>query len=80
MAISLSGKITVVIFTLASIILTFIGYLAPESPVYNRSNGVSLIKVFPSTVAIDPGTAQMPMDGPTVVLGVFGMKFTSFVY
>ena len=81
MAISFSGKkFTIVIFTLASVVLTFIVYLAPESPVYKRGSGVSLMKVFPSTVAIDPGTAQTPMDGPTVVLGVFGMKFTLFVY
>ena len=71
MPLSPTGKITILVLTFASFVLTFIVYLAPE--MYNHHN-VSLITVFPSTVVIDPGTAQAPMDGPTVILGVFGMK------
>jgi hypothetical protein len=71
MPLSWTGKITIVILTFASLVLTLIVYLAPE--MYNHNN-VSLITVFPSTVAIDPGTAQEPTAGPTVILGVFGMK------
>ena len=71
---TLTGMITIVALTFASFVLTVIVYIAPL-----REKSVSLIKVFPSTVAIHPGTAQEPMDGPTVLLGVFGMKFTSFV-
>lgn len=77
MPISWTGKLTIVILTFASSVLTLIAYLAPEK--YNHQN-VSFITVFPSRVVIDPGSAQEPMDGPTVILGVFGMKFMLFVY
>ena len=70
-ALSWTGKLTIVILTFASFVLTLVVYLAPE---YYNQNNVSLITVFPSTVAIEPGTAQEPTAGPTVILGVFGMK------
>jgi hypothetical protein len=75
MPISFNAKLGILILTFASSILTFIVYLAPEG--YNHNN-VAFVTVFPSTI---PGiTAQLPVDGPTVVLGVFGMKFTLFIY
>ena len=75
MPLSCSGKLTIVILTFSSFVLTLIVYLAPE--MYNHNN-VSLITVFPSTVAIDPGTAQEPIAGPTVILGVFGMELSCY--
>ena len=67
---SLTEKRTIQILTFISAILTFIVYLAPE--MVNNQN-VSLLLVTTSTVA--------KKDGPTVVLGVFGMKFMlSIIY
>lgn len=78
MALTLNGKVVIMLLTFASLVLTLIVYFAPEK---SRDHGsISLITVFPST-AINPGTiAQEQTDGPTVVLGVFGMTFTLFVF
>ena len=68
--------VTVVFLTLVSIVLTIFAHVAPEF--YNHNN-VSLISVFPSTVPGSP--KEPPIDGPTVFLGVFGMKIHCyFVY
>ena len=73
MALSLYGKIVIMLLTFASLVLTLIVYFAPEKS--RDHSSVSLITVFPST-AIN----LEPTDGPTIVLGVFGMKFTLFVH
>lgn len=59
-------KITAAIgfLTFASIVLTIVAYL--------NNWRISLIVVSPSSV---PGTLQSPaIEGPTVILNVFGMK------
>jgi hypothetical protein len=77
MALSFYGKIVIMLLTFASLILTLIVYFAPEKS--RDHSSVSLITVFPSTT-INLGAIQETTDGPTVALGVFGMKFTLFVY
>lgn len=69
MALSSTAKIAVFVLTIASLVLTVIVY---------SDRQVFLIKVSPS---IDPATGQGLVDGPTVLINAFGMKFTiKFVY
>jgi hypothetical protein len=59
----------IIIFAIPAIVLTVIGYMA--AGLFNHSN-LYLIAVYPSTI---PGQAHAPAEnGPTVLLGVFGMK------
>jgi hypothetical protein len=63
--------VSVVTLALISIVLTIFAYVAPEF--YNHNN-ISLIAIFPTAV---PGSATVPAtDGPTVLLGIYGMEKT----
>lgn len=70
---TLGIAITVVLAVFSSV-LTVIAYISPEIGIHS----MSLLSVHPTT---KPGTAQKPaVNGPTVTLGVYGMKSMLFIY
>lgn len=58
------------LLALTAIILSLLAYLAPTLLLHDQ---VALITVVPSTALVQLGTSQS-VDGPSVFLGVLGMK------
>ena len=59
-----------------AIILTLFAYLAPTLLLHDK---VALLTVVPSTALVQPGSSQV-LDGPSVFLGVLGMRSILFLY
>lgn len=69
------GKLASIALGCLSAVVTILAYLAPRLYYHHT---VALIAVVP---AIPGQAASVPIDGPSVYIGIFGMKFhVIFVY
>ena len=58
------------VLAFTAVILTLFAYMAPAVLLHDQ---VALLTVVPSTALVRPGSSQA-LDGPSVFLGVLGMK------